>query len=205
MPRSKEDFQEVQEKRVTDILNSAIHLFALNGYDSVSIDNITEDAKCSHGLFYHYFNSKEDLFHSMMDYIKTKCEMNIESIDFEQNPKFVIRDIINYHLSRLESDDNTAYIVFFFLTYNFQKKIPEPINGKKPKKERLFYRIIDIIEKGQNDGTFEKGDSREYAIVFFSCLRGLAYNRIHLGAKDFKAPNQEILMNIFLRKDTKNA
>ena len=205
MPRSKEDFQEVQEKRVTDILNSAIHLFALNGYDSVSIDNITEDAKCSHGLFYHYFNSKEDLFHSMMDYIKTKWEMNIDTIDFEQKPIFVIRDIISYHLSRLESSDDTAYIIFFFLTYAFQKKIPEPLNGKRPKKERLFYRIIDVIEKGQNDGTFEKGDPKEYATVFLSCLRGLAYNRIHLGAKEFKAPNQEILMNMFIRKDTKNA
>ena len=205
MSRTKEDFQEVQEKRVNDILNSAIHLFALRGYDSVSIDDITKDAKCSHGLFYHYFNSKDDLFHSLMKYIKTKWEMNIESIDFSQKPKFVIRDIINYHLTRLESDDDTAYIVFFFLTYNFQKKIPEPLNGKKPKKERLFYRMIETIEKGQEEGIFEEGDPREYAIVFFSCLRGLAYNRIYLGAKEFKAPSQEILMNIFIRKENTNA
>lgn len=205
MPRNKEDFKNIQEQRKAAILDSALHLFAIRGYDSVSIDDITKSAKCSHGLFYHYFRSKENLFHEMMNQIKTRWNNNLETIDFQQKPKFIIREVIDSFLTSLQSDDETAYTIFFFLTFHLQKKIPNPPCPPRPKKERLFHKIIDVIEKGQDEGDFENGNPKEYAILLFTSLGGLAYNRIHLGRKDFIAPKSEILMNLFIRKDVKHA
>lgn len=205
MPRNKKDFKEIQEQRKNTILNSALHLFAIRGYDSVSIDDITKSAKCSHGLFYHYFSSKENLFHEMMGQIKTKWNNDLKTIDFEQKPKFVIREIIDSFLSNLQGDDEISYTIFFFLTFHLQKKIPKPPHPPRPKKERFFYKLNDVIKKGQDEGDFEKGDPKEYSIALLSALGGLAYNRIHLGQKDFIAPKSDILMNLIIRKDAKHA
>ncbi|MDR0934941.1 MAG: TetR/AcrR family transcriptional regulator [Erysipelotrichaceae bacterium] len=205
MPRSKEDFQKLQEERRTAILYSALRLFALRGYDSVSIDDITKDAKCSHGLFYHYFDSKEDLFNDMMIRIKEKWA-DTAKLDFSQKPKFIIRELIDFYLEKLNMGDDIAYMLFFFLTFHFQKKLP--IAGsrhEKPKKDKLFYKVIDVVKRGQEEGEFQEGDPREYAIVFFSCLKGLTHNRIHLGKKVFFTPKAETLMNLFIRKDIPNA
>lgn len=205
MPRNKEDFKNIQEQRKTAILNSALHLFAIRGYDSVSIDDITKSAKCSHGLFYHYFSSKENLFHQLMNQIKTSWDRDLNAINFEQKPKFVVREVIDSFISSLQSDDNTAFTIFFFLTFHLQKKIPDPPFPPRPKKDRLFHKLIDVIERGQDEGDFEKGDPKEYAIALFTSLGGLAYNRIHLRSKDFIAPKSEILMNLFIRKDANHA
>lgn len=205
MPRSKEDYQDIQEQRKAMLLESALRLFALYGYDSISIDDITKGAKCSHGLFYHYFKSKEDLFYGMMASIKDSWENSTDVISFEQKPKFAMREIIDFHLSRLNRDDSSAYTVFFFLTSFFQKKLPEIPQSQKSKKGRLFAKVLELIKKGQEEGDFEKGEPKEYALVLFSCLRGLAYARIHLGKKGFTAPRPEILMNLFVRKGLTHA
>lgn len=65
MPRTKDQFQEIKENRRTEILKASLPLFSLQGYDAVKIDDITKSCGCSHGLFYHYFTSKEDLFQTM--------------------------------------------------------------------------------------------------------------------------------------------
>ncbi|MFV1943138.1 TetR/AcrR family transcriptional regulator [Pseudomonas luteola] len=44
------------------ILDSSAKLFALYGYDSVSIDMVMEEAELTRGAFYHHFKSKADLY-----------------------------------------------------------------------------------------------------------------------------------------------
>ncbi|MFA5503149.1 MAG: TetR/AcrR family transcriptional regulator [Bacilli bacterium] len=202
MPRNKDDYANIQKQRKSALLDSSLRLFALFGYDSISIDDITKDAKCSHGLFYHYFNSKEDLLLQLISKNKDDWENSAKSIDFTQKPKFVLREIIDFHLSKLNASDKSAYAAFFFLTTYFQKKLPEPLLSKKQKKEHLFPKILELIKRGQEDGDFEKGEPRDYALVLLACLRGLAYARIHLGPKEFTTPKPEVLMNLFIRKDT---
>ena len=48
--------------RKNDILKSALKVFCEKGYSGAKIDDITKKAKCSHGLFYHYFPTKKNLF-----------------------------------------------------------------------------------------------------------------------------------------------
>ena len=207
MPRRKEDFIKQVEERKETIYKAALPLFSLKGYDSVSIDDITKSAKCSHGLFYHYFNSKQDLFVNMMTLIKKRWEEGLKDLNMDQKPLFALRDITRFYFSHLLKDDEDAYILYLFLTFNLQKKLPKPKN--KPTKEQLrkkpFVRIHEIINEGQEEGIFIKCDSHDLTKLYFSALEGLAYNRIHLGKNKFKAPDQNVLINMFLIKEGKDA
>ena len=66
MPKSPEQNKAIQEKRRLDIKEKALRLFALEGFDSVSINDICKAAKCAHGLFYHYYASKEEIFNDIL-------------------------------------------------------------------------------------------------------------------------------------------
>ena len=203
MPRRKEDFAKQCEERVQAIYKAALPLFSLKGYDSVSIDDITKSAKCSHGLFYHYFNSKQDLFYHMMEGIKKRWDIALKDLNMDQKPLFALRDITRFYLSNLTKEDDDAYILYLFLTFSLQKKLPKPKN--KPTKEQLrkkpFFRLHEIIIEGQEEGIFIKCDPHDLTKLYFSTLEGLAYNRIHLGKNKFKIPDSNILVNMFIDKE----
>ena len=67
MPRTAEQNQAIKDKRRTKLLSYALKAFAANGYDHTAIDDITKPSKCSHGLFYHYFESKEVVFRALIE------------------------------------------------------------------------------------------------------------------------------------------
>ena len=49
------------------IMDTALHLFAENGFERTSIANIAKRAKISQGLVYNYFESKDDLLYQILD------------------------------------------------------------------------------------------------------------------------------------------
>ncbi len=67
MPRTAEQNQAIKDKRRNKLLSYALKAFAANGYDHTAIDDITKPSKCSHGLFYHYFESKEVVFRALIE------------------------------------------------------------------------------------------------------------------------------------------
>ena len=199
MPRSKEQFKQITDQRRQSIYDAAVKLFAIKGYDSVSVDDITKASKCSHGLFYHYFNSKADLFTIVMNNIRQIWRDNTLKFDTYRDPIVIVKDASDFYLSFLNGDDYHAYILYLFLTFHLQKNLPEIPKTDIPPQERKYNSIPEVIEAGQKDGTFQEGDATELVRAYFACLQGLAYNRIFLGKK-FKNISHDTLLNFFLKK-----
>jgi len=61
MPRTKEQNEAIRTEKRQLIMDSALQLFAENGFTHTSIDKIAAHAKISKGLIYNYFESKDDL------------------------------------------------------------------------------------------------------------------------------------------------
>ena len=90
MPRTGEANALLKDERKESIMDAALRLFSISGYDTITINDITKAAHCSHGLFYHYFASKEELFHAIMEQTRKPKEINHEC-DFEnETPKYII-------------------------------------------------------------------------------------------------------------------
>ncbi|RLD63616.1 MAG: hypothetical protein DRJ01_03340 [Bacteroidetes bacterium] len=60
-PRTSEQINKIRKDRVEEILNSALEVFAENGYLSSSISKVAQHAGISKGLIYNYFKSKDEL------------------------------------------------------------------------------------------------------------------------------------------------
>jgi len=66
-PRSQEQFEVIRESRKRQIMDTALRLFASEGYDHCSISMLAEQAGISKGLMYNYFNSKEALLSEIIE------------------------------------------------------------------------------------------------------------------------------------------
>lgn len=66
MPRTEEQFEEIRQKRRQEIMETALELFAEQGYHNTSISKIAKAAGVSKGLLYNYFESKEALLDAII-------------------------------------------------------------------------------------------------------------------------------------------
>jgi TetR/AcrR family transcriptional regulator len=58
----RDTFKKLPEKKQTQILDAAAHVFARKGYDAANVSAICKKARISNGALYKYFKNKEDLF-----------------------------------------------------------------------------------------------------------------------------------------------
>ncbi|MCX6235120.1 MAG: TetR/AcrR family transcriptional regulator [Bacteroidetes bacterium] len=66
-PRTEKQFEEIRENKKALIMDTALELFASQGYYPTSISDIAQKAGISKGLMYNYFESKEDLIKEIVD------------------------------------------------------------------------------------------------------------------------------------------
>ncbi|WP_060678615.1 TetR/AcrR family transcriptional regulator [Virgibacillus halodenitrificans] len=62
MARSEEQFKKIRDQRYEEISNAALKIFARKGFAGTKISDITSSINLSHGLLYHYFKSKEEIY-----------------------------------------------------------------------------------------------------------------------------------------------
>ena len=119
MPKSKEVNEHIKEERKLSILMSALKLFSVRGYDAVRINEIAEDAGCSRGLLYHYYESKEDIFHDLMEYSHQKIS-SFNLFD-RTNKDITAKDqLIHFFdaiINILNGDLERCYFFYMFIEY----------------------------------------------------------------------------------------
>ena len=98
VPRTEKQFKKIRQDKTELILNSALKLFADNGYHSTSISQIAKNAKISKGLIYNYFKSKEALLHDIMlrglkDFTKALVVKDINNIKKQEIINFIDRSL----------------------------------------------------------------------------------------------------------------
>lgn len=95
MPRTEQQFEEIRGQRKQQILDTALELFAHEGYYTTSISKIAEKAGISKGLMYNYFQSKEDL---VMEIIESGRSKLMDSFDANRDGT-LSPDEFEYHIN----------------------------------------------------------------------------------------------------------
>ena len=206
MPKSELENLKIKNKRRKSIIISATSIFAFISYKNVSIDTITKSANCSHGLFYHYFKSKEDIFNAVMEEAIESISLVIDRINLNQYGELTALDkLITSFLNILKGNNNyMVSVLYLLLNLRLQKdEIPKPKVQKQCKKP-LNVVIFSLIEEAQKKGECIQGNPKEYTIAIIALLKGLTYNRLYVGSKRFLCPTSQTIMNIFTNYEGNN-
>jgi AcrR family transcriptional regulator len=199
MPKTKEQCEKIKQERMEQIYKEALRLFAIKGYEAVTADEIATAVGCSHGLLFHYFTSKEDLFQETVNNLALKLDGEItKNVNFDQGPKDLLQNLLDAYLFALKSSrDDYACAIYLLLNLWIQSK---NLSTKKQKemKYKVFDSIYDIVKKGVEEKEFIDSPPADLVITIMSILKGLSYNRINLGYNKCIIPESQLIMRMIL-------
>jgi TetR/AcrR family transcriptional regulator len=204
-PRTKAQFQEMQDKARERILDTGLLLFARKGVSATGVTEIAREAGISLGLLYHYYTSKEELFATLVNMALkgaidalASCEQNEASASEQINR---ISEMISKTLKR---DEKTAYYFLLLLQAGYASNALSV--SLRPAIDvvsigALFDHLEKLIQTGQAQGTVKAGDPRQLAQLYWAAFHGLCLYKITM--RRFAPPETELLNGILLEKDTR--
>ncbi len=207
MPKSKEQIDALKLERKKEIALCGLRVFCEKGYDSATVDDIVNKANCSHGLFYHYFKSKKEIFDEVL---RLHHQSKNDDLAKRLNalPSYVdkLRVMLESLFYELKSDETFAYYYYFFMSQSFSLKE----KGIKPPKDDgapppPIFVMEEFFEKGQKAGEFtNKYSAKDCARMYLSIIQGASIGYV-VAPKEIqqkmKLPNIDFIIDIFIKGD----
>jgi AcrR family transcriptional regulator len=198
-PRNVEKDKLMREKRMQHILDCALRVMAVNGFQLTSIQDIASEANVSVGNVYHYFSSKEEIFSEVLRTGQTnygKYVSEIAAMDIDAVTK--LRIIMSFWLSM---HTNWAFTILMH-TARLSESTPPEI--KKAITDRFTANldpVAAIMQEGINRGTIIDEDPLQLAFYFVSLIQGLTLQR----PPDYEVPvdmNVDAMIRLFEAQKT---
>jgi AcrR family transcriptional regulator len=115
-PRTSDKYQEIRELARQKIMDTALELFANEGYYPTSISDIAKSAGISKGLMYNYFESKEVL---LKEIIFTGINNLAEEFDPNRDGILTHEELIHFirQSFKLVKEHTTYWKLYFMVMY----------------------------------------------------------------------------------------
>ncbi|MGE5598434.1 MAG: TetR/AcrR family transcriptional regulator [Bacteroidota bacterium] len=171
-PRTPKENERVREERRGEILEAAIKVFTRKGYAATKIADIAAAAKISHGLIYHYFRSKEEVYAALADRLVQGPEAMGSLVDRPGAPREKIRLMLEMMLGSVRARPEYYVLAVQAMT----------TEGVAPAVAEKVFRgglesaqaMAQIIAEGQAAGEFRPGDPRQHFNLLYAVINGLA-------------------------------
>lgn len=163
-----------QRDHLTQVLRAAEKLFAKRGLYPTTIDDIAKEAKLAKGTIYLYFESKEDLFSSVierkLDALLDRIE---EGVKEPASPSQRINATIGIHLKFLEENRDFFKIMQGFPEH-LKEKMEKKLKGRVFEKQSHYIGILTrLIQEAINEGEIKPLDSRKLAVILMGIVHSL--------------------------------
>lgn len=194
-PRSEEMNAMIKDERSEQILNAALKVFATRGYAATKISDIVAKSGVSHGLVYHYFKSKEEIFYELLKRAMFGSSQSLIMVDaMPLSPIEKVRQTAKYILGAISDFEDTAYY-FLIVVHASVMDVPDIEKDKDFSDSNVAMQtFVRILQEGQQAGEILDGDALEMAWCFFSAIQGLAIYKLSM--ENFRMPDPEILVNM---------
>lgn len=170
-PLTEEQFHQIRDERKEQIMDAAAKVFARRGISGAKMSMIAAEAGISHGLLYHYFTSKDELFTTIVyDAMQTSFAAVRSVNQFPGSPLEKLELLTTIILDA----ENTPY---FMLIYQLHTAKDVPAEAKKIDEQYPMQGYVDLLlplfVAGQQAGEFIAGDPNDLIAWYFSVLSGL--------------------------------
>lgn len=189
---NKDKQQQIRNERREQILSTAVKVFSRRGVVGTKMSMIAQEAGISHGLLYHYFKSKDELFTTLVEWaLEQSHSLMLYAYQLPGSPIEKIRTLTELILS----DGDSAY---FMLIHQARTSdgVPEEANQliKKHSMNTYADQLLPLFKEGQQAGEIVDGDPRELIYCYLSVISGLML----LAQKDegYHMPKADILLRI---------
>jgi AcrR family transcriptional regulator len=162
---------DVSEERRTQIIESAIKIFARQGFASTRMDDVAAESGLSKGLLYWYFKSKEEIIIAIADLLFGAEFRKMQNLSAKgQTARACLESFIEVFITDLQGMLKIAPVIYEFYALAFRN-----ITVRKVMQEYLgrFVAILEpIVQHGMDRGEFSPGEPRQVTLAIGSALEG---------------------------------
>lgn len=175
-PRTPEQNQAIQAESKAKIVETALKLFAENGYDATSIRMIAQAAGISQGLMYNYFGSKADLLAEIMHLMMVYSAEAWDNIPHNAPPLDQLKTLIRNTFAELQKRED-FWRVFYSLRYipAFEAVLGDQIINATAALRHVFFQFY-------KEANLPDAERRAYAL--YAMVEGIIQQYLFLG-KDY--------------------
>lgn len=174
MPRTEKQNAAIREKRKKKIFKTVLMLYALDGFDDTTLDTIAFYGKGSHGLFYHYFESKEEAYNALEIELKENHpEWIIDKGEILAKEGEGLDALIDKIEAAANGDITGAYYIRFLLTKNATTKTASiPLFG-----DDITDYLPELVENAKEAGHLIDIPAEEIVLAIEHTLNGFVVER----------------------------
>ncbi|MET9647539.1 TetR/AcrR family transcriptional regulator [Streptomyces syringium] len=145
------------------LLAAATRLFADQGYDRTSVQEIVEAAGVTKGALYHYFGSKDDLLHEVYARVLRLQQERLDAMagsgaPVERRLRDAAADVV---VTTIENLDDTK--IFFRSMHHLA---PEKDKQVRAERRRYHERFRALVEEGQRAGVFSTATPADLVVDY---------------------------------------
>jgi AcrR family transcriptional regulator len=175
------------------ILKHALHLFATEGYEGVSMRALAEQVPVATSVLYHHFKDKDALLKELFDTINTRLGIERARLpQLESASEMLLQRI----LFQLDHAEEVVAVLKYYVTY--RQQFAKNSLGFVP--EKAYLHMLEVLDYGRTTGEFIITDREDDAKVMTHAINGflLEYYPHKLKGKE-RAHLAEIIHRFLIR------
>ena len=181
-----------KENSKNQILDAALKVFVKKGYSQTRMDDIVEISGLSKGAIYHHYESKKDLFLSLIEHWENYFFPDVFNKNInEKSPDDILRDIVK---DVINTFNHRKYVFLaeleFWSLANHDEKVRDRTKALYVKLLQLFR---SVIIKGIESNHYKKINVDVAALSVMTALQGVIWFSIF---EDSKLSAEEYLNDV---------
>lgn len=174
-------------------MDAALKVFSRRGIAGTKMSMIAAEAGISHGLLYHYFKSKDELFTTLVQMAMLGAQDAMKSIyELQGSPL----DKIKYLTKEILDESGRPYFKLIHQART-SEGVPEKVKEliAQYSLKSFVDELLPVFREGQQTGEIAAGDPGELIAAYLSVLSSL----MMLNAQDeetYRLPSSDILMRM---------
>ena len=188
---------KLKENKKNQILDAAFAVFIDKGYAETTMDDIVHKSNMSKGAIYHYYNSKKELFLSLIDHWEVYSFPDFYSKGNDEKKASEV--LMNLAEVVLDVFNNKKHV--FLAEIEFWALSNKDTDVKKKSRilyGKLLYLFELILKKGIREKEFKKMDTKVVAMTILTSLQGInwfcLYEDTQVSAEDYLKTSMAMLI-----------
>ncbi|MGJ4747843.1 TetR/AcrR family transcriptional regulator [Leptospira sp. SA-E8] len=194
--------KEISDGISDKILDTALGLFTTQGFAATSIEQVALACGSGKHTIYRRFESKSDLFLSVMEFQKRKFFDLLVRIECnKKSPLETLKESCRRLLELIVSDE---IVDFYRMTISEAEHIPKIASNLQCEESPSFLRILDLAISAQKSKELDPIDPKFLTAQLLQVMTGYPLNEVLLGNKEFRSRSKrskyfEKAWNLFIK------
>jgi AcrR family transcriptional regulator len=159
------------DERAEQILQAARECFLEKGYFATKMDEIAEASELSKGGIYFHFDSKKDIFRSLVEREYDRAMEFIEEVvDSDTDIATMIADLGRHFTQRFASTDAPRFQAIIVEMGLRDEEIRQMLLQLQ---QNYIDRLADVLEQGIDNGQLKEVDPKSAALLLKAIIDGI--------------------------------